>query len=264
MSHTSPTDSGIPAPADGRYSKARIANLVGQEFGDLAVISFIGRQERSQALWLCKCKCGATTNRTTNDLVKSHAVRCSVKCPLKPLVKRPREDLTGKVFGKFTVLSRLPPRGRNSQWLCQCKCGEIRKHDGYTLRKGKAAGCNKCCETSYKWEGTGDISKTFWTMIEGRAAYKGQEFKISIDFGWELFLKQDRKCVLTGEPLVFAAVYKTGTSKKQTASLDRIDSSIGYLEHNVQWVHKVVNVMKMHSEQNDFIAWCRKVSEHNK
>ena len=49
-----------------------------------------------------------------------------------------------------------------------------------------------------------------------------------------------------------------------TASVDRIDSSGGYVESNVQWVHKDVNKMKMDIPQNQFIEYCKIISSHNK
>jgi hypothetical protein len=48
------------------------------------------------------------------------------------------------------------------------------------------------------------------------------------------------------------------------ASLDRIDSSKGYIDGNVQWVHKEVNEMKMQATQNEFIEYCNLVAEFNR
>ena len=50
--------------------------------------------------------------------------------------------------------------------------------------------------------------------------------------------------------------------KTGTASLDRIDSSKGYIQGNIQWVHKRINQMKWDSEENDFINWCKLVANH--
>jgi len=47
------------------------------------------------------------------------------------------------------------------------------------------------------------------------------------------------------------------------ASLDRIDSSIGYVNDNVQWVHKDINMMKRIYTQEYFIYLCKLVSENN-
>jgi hypothetical protein len=48
-----------------------------------------------------------------------------------------------------------------------------------------------------------------------------------------------------------------------TASADRIDSSRGYVEGNVQWVHKWINLMKLDHSQHDFISYCAAVAIHN-
>jgi hypothetical protein len=49
-----------------------------------------------------------------------------------------------------------------------------------------------------------------------------------------------------------------------TASLDRIDSSKGYEEGNIQWVHKHINFMKRTYSQEYFIDMCKKVADNNK
>ena len=51
--------------------------------------------------------------------------------------------------------------------------------------------------------------------------------------------------------------------KKISASLDRIDNNIGYIEGNVQWVHKWINVMKGAMSNECFIFLCNKVAENN-
>ena len=49
-----------------------------------------------------------------------------------------------------------------------------------------------------------------------------------------------------------------------TASLDRINSKKGYVEGNIQWVHKDINMMKHCLETSDFIKWCEKINENFK
>lgn len=62
-------------------------------------------------------------------------------------------------------------------------------------------------------------------------------------------------------PLVFRS--KSGMSDG-TASLDRIDSSKGYVVGNVQWVHKDVNTVKWDLTLDNFFRVCKMVVEHNK
>jgi hypothetical protein len=79
--------------------------------------------------------------------------------------------------------------------------------------------------------------------------------QVEDDYIWELFLKQDRKCALSGLPIEF------GTKGRElgTASLDRIDSTKGYTPENVQWLHKDINQMKMDLTEQKFIDLCKKV-----
>ena len=46
--------------------------------------------------------------------------------------------------------------------------------------------------------------------------------------------------------------FKKRHNDSKTASLDRIDSSKGYTEDNIQWVHKDVNQMKMDLPEQRF------------
>lgn len=50
---------------------------------------------------------------------------------------------------------------------------------------------------------------------------------------------------------------------KGNASLDRIDSTRGYVEGNLQWVDKVFQKMKRVMSDADFIHACRRVSAHH-
>ena len=45
----------------------------------------------------------------------------------------------------------------------------------------------------------------------------------------------------------------------QTASLDRIDSSQGYIEGNVQWVSREVNFFKNNKNEKDLYNLCKKI-----
>ena len=56
------------------------------------------------------------------------------------------EDLTGRKFGRLTVVERAPnavsPSGSNRvRWLCQCECGNQKIVYGQSLRKGSTKSC---------------------------------------------------------------------------------------------------------------------------
>lgn len=48
-----------------------------------------------------------------------------------------------------------------------------------------------------------------------------------------------------------------------TASLDRTNSYKGYLKNNVKWVHKTVNKMKQNLSEEEFIYFCKLVTDYD-
>jgi hypothetical protein len=51
-------------------------------------------------------------------------------------------DLTGKVFGRLTVLGRNPQNHkRGARWDCQCVCGKLLTVIGESLRSGNTCSC---------------------------------------------------------------------------------------------------------------------------
>jgi hypothetical protein len=71
--------------------------------------------------------------------------------------------------------------------------------------------------------------------------------------------EQNRLCALSGELLVF-----NRKPMLQTASLDRIDSLKGYIEGNLQWIHKDLNRSKMDYSNQEYINLCKAVFNYNK
>jgi hypothetical protein len=60
-------------------------------------------------------------------------------------------DLTGQVFGEWTVLERSSSgKNRNSRWLCRCSCGAERVVYGDDLQRSSSKSCGhavlKNCE----------------------------------------------------------------------------------------------------------------------
>jgi hypothetical protein len=90
---------------------------------------------------------------------------------------------------------------------------------------------------------------------------RGYSICVDIKYVWNLYLQQNKKCALSGLPIEFAIANKK--SSETTASLDRINSTKGYVEGNIQWVHKNINIMKNVYEQNYFIFLCKLIAENN-
>ena len=52
-------------------------------------------------------------------------------------------DLTGKVFGRWTVIKKDVVRNRNKnlRWICRCDCGAVKDVNGKTLKNGGSTSC---------------------------------------------------------------------------------------------------------------------------
>ena len=164
------------------------------------------------------------------------------------------DDLKGSKFGYITVLSHVPRLNRGAYWLCRCDCscgGTLKEIRGSALRNGEYVSCGK-----HKGRGGyKEISQSYLSSIQKRAKDKGLSFEITPEYIWKLFVKQNKQCLLSGKPIELL--------NKQTASLDRIDSSKGYVVGNVQWLHKAVNRLKWNLEQEEFISWCKLIADTN-
>jgi hypothetical protein len=109
----------------------------------------------------------------------------------------------------------------------------------------------------------GEIHQSYLYLLKNRANRKKIDFDLDGDYLWKLFLQQNKKCALSGLVLVFPKAWGIKSKTQITASLDRINSSIGYIRGNVQWVHKTINTMKMNLSDKQFIYFCKKVAKYS-
>lgn len=236
--------------------------LEGQRFGNLVAVEQCdferkrkGKNKQAEAGYLCKCDCGKDRVVTTHLLTSGSVTSCG--CSSAP------KDLTGQKFGDYLVIKQVQHSNiRDRAWLCRCKCG---------FEKIQATSCvvrsTRCrdCKNKAQWKGIEDLSQNYWNHLILGAKTRNLEFNITIEFGWDLFLKQGKRCALSGVSLVFAKFYTPEQAKHhQTASLDRILQSRGYVVDNVQWVHKEINWIKGEASDGVFIDWCEKVAAYQK
>lgn len=84
---------------------------------------------------------------------------------------------------------------------------------------------------------------------------------LPIEYLCQLYENQEGKCAISGRELTFL----TGQGYVATnISIDRIDSSIGYDEGNIQLVCRHVNIMKQQLLQDDLVSWCNDIVENDK
>jgi hypothetical protein len=161
---------------------------------------------------------------------------------------------TGDRFGKLTAVKKL--NGRCEEWDCLCDCGKHIVVKATNLKKRvKSCGCLK----AIKFEGYEGISGNLFCRYRLGAKTRDIIFDITPKDMWDKFVSQEGKCIISG---VSIFLNKT-VSSDRTASLDRIDSNVGYVLSNIQWVHKLVNTMKWNISCDQFIEWCKIIAQNN-
>lgn len=235
----------------------QILNL-GDKYGDWEVINDIPEvRTGSQKYYQCKCKCGAIKWLHYSSLVSGKTLMCK-ECSRKARRKVP--ILNGK-YKDFTVIDTNPVLTRTGalRYKAQCKCGTVRLMSISQLEDPTRYFCCVRCANQHRnlsvADKVGDITQSRYYDLQQAAKRRNYSFSVSKEYLWNLYLQQGGRCALTGDEISLK-------TKKDNASLDRIDSSIGYEEGNVQWVTKEANICKNRLNQIKFIELCQKIVNH--
>lgn len=242
------------------YNQLQEANMfkeekikIGDKFGDYTVISDVYRINKYTKKVKVQCKCGEIKDTYLANLKRT--TKC-YKC-------RGVDQRKIKIGEKKHSLMCLGYSflGKKLRFIVKCDCG----NEFLICRTefGKTKTCRECYVkkitgiTSPTYKGKEYVSQTYFASILSAANRRKIPFSITIDYINSLFKEQNGLCKLTNIPIII------GNSKtKTTASLDRIDNTKGYIEGNVQWIHKDINRMKTDFEQNYFIELCKKIAEN--
>ena len=98
-----------------------------------------------------------------------------------------------------------------------------------------------------------------------RARYIGQDFDLTLDDLKEIGTAQNGICPYTGWKLVLPSItleYNRMAKIRDThrASLDRINSSLGYVKGNVQFVCYMANMAKADYTHDQMLEFCRAIA----
>jgi len=244
----------------------RIKNLIGKKFGKLTVVSKDIKKIKKNgekmkytgASWKCQCYCGKEISVIGQNLRNGKTRSCGCSNHTKLNIGDRFNDLT--VINDFVGII-------NNQYICKCKCSCGKEVDVIITRLingvKKSCGCflRRRKKNSPIFTGHEDIYGEFWGHIKDGAKRRNIPFKITIKQAWGLFIKQNRKCALSGISIKFHSSSRVWDGN---ASLDRIDSSKDYSIDNVQWVHKDINWMKQDYSQKEFINYCKLIANYNK
>ena len=82
----------------------KLVDLSGRTFGLLTVLQRVEDRKPGRPMWLCQCECGKTVIVSSTNLLKENGTK-SCGC-LRHKQSPTLIDLTGKVYGKLTVIQK--------------------------------------------------------------------------------------------------------------------------------------------------------------
>lgn len=166
----------------------------------------------------------------------------------------------GEKYKHWTVIGDAEIINKSIKYKCKCDCGFEQYMTATALHnKNRWFRCKHCAilltsqKRAIERGKVGDMTLGKLNSIKSKAERRHIEFNLTMEYLWNLYLKQNQKCAITGDFL----------ESIKKASLDRIDSSKGYVNGNVQWVTKQANISKHVMTMDELKEFCRKVLNHD-
>lgn len=229
--------------------------IQGDKFGDWTVIDNTPISKWGHIYIKVQCKCGKIEEKCLSDLVAGRTKSCK-SCGAR---RRGLNIKVGDKYKHWTVIEGPLYDKGYVKYKTQCDCGNTRLFLANELvNPNKCFQCSKCAgidrgkQLSIENGRVGDLTATKYGKLKKSAMIRDIEFSVTIEYLWNLFILQNQICAITGD-------YISSINK---ASLDRINSSKGYIEGNVQWVTYQANVSKHTMTMEQLYEFCNKVINH--
>ncbi len=154
-----------------------LKDMTGSVVGKLTVLRRHTNDDCGMSRWLCSCACGQVA------IVSGKALRrqTTKSCGCGQHAERGTEDLSGRKFGRLTVLKKTgKDRHGKPLWLCECECGNNTVVNSNALKRKntKSCGCIKL-ERISGLRRTHGLSRTpeyvSWAAMKSRCYYKASK-----------------------------------------------------------------------------------------
>lgn len=121
------------------FIRSKTKDYTGSKIGMLTVLKRIITKD--EVFYECLCDCGNYINIQSSKLKKLKSCGCKVSNQKKGIFV----DITGKIYGKLTVIKRVENRNKDLYWLCRCECGNEVIVRGSYLKSGITKSCGCLC-----------------------------------------------------------------------------------------------------------------------
>jgi hypothetical protein len=223
---------------------------IGTKYGDLITIELPKNNNRAYGV-LCRCKCGIEKVFQPSVLKSGRTKKCR-ECSRKPL---PEE------YGDFINLKHQTQEGGKLMVEMECKNCHYIKISKKSSINGQ---CHIYCPICQEETSDKGICITLFKKIKANALKRNIEFSLTSKYLNDLYVIQNKKCALTGVDIFLTPKNIRISHDINTASLDRTNSSLGYVEGNVRWVHKVINQFISDFSDDEVFYLCNLILQNNK
>lgn len=176
-------------------------------------------------------------------------------------------DIAGERFGLLTVIERVGNKNHQTQWLCQCECGNKTVVGRNNLLKGRTQSCG-CLKHRPAKNKTHGQSKTRLYYVWRNMLNRCYNEKVSDyhNYGGRNIVVCDewKNDFQAFSSWAFENGYDA-TAKRGVSTLDRIDSNGNYEPSNCRWVNGSVQANNKRSnhaiEYKGIVMSMRQVSD---
>jgi len=247
-------------------SKIRYKDITGNRYGMLTVVERVKAPvnlKRKSVYYSCKCDCGnmfvTEKSRIVGGVVKSCGCYKSKKTH-ETLFK----DLTGKRFGRLTVLELEEIINGKPKWKCRCDCGNEVIIDGSRMKSGTTKSCG-CLAKEIKSERSVTHGKSKTNLYRIYNHMKGRCYNPT-DSAYENYGGRGiRMCQEWLDDFMNFYNWSMNNGYKKGLTIDRIDNDGDYEPSNCRWADNITQCnnrrsnrkLTVNSETHTIAEWSR-------